>query len=307
MSKSKEDRALLVSVKRTLIELVQMYESIWDQCNVEHKNANVLDNAWQQIKDDIVSYHSEDVLTALNLNSVKNLKAVWQNLRSQYLEAKRKSKGKSGDGLKDKPARWQFYESMSFTDTGILAIPTQNSFRFEKCAGDSATKPSGGSHNNLLDDFEDQVLHKTKSKVHKEQMKESSEKADASGNSLLSSASHSSSFLPSCEEEEPGLGDRSRFQTSTNPLSAWSPSKQRKRRLNERDSKPGDSKALRDEAFRSAILHLKGKEEDEDDLFCKYVAKQLKKLDKDTRVQVHSKIHHIVHDALIKTNATDPL
>jgi len=83
-------------LKEILIEKVRERPAIWDLSHSDHmKTTTVVANDWKEIFNDMKNEFRE-VLDKLDLKEVKSLIKQWQNLRAQYRNVLRSTKGKSG-------------------------------------------------------------------------------------------------------------------------------------------------------------------------------------------------------------------
>ncbi len=101
-----------------LIDEVQGHPAIWNKTVKDYKNVIVKSNAWSSILMNLENSFDADELSRNQLQTIKNLKNHWRNLRDTYGKKKNESKGKSGAGLEDVQSKrdWPFYSSMQFLD-----------------------------------------------------------------------------------------------------------------------------------------------------------------------------------------------
>ena len=101
-----------------LISDIQSHRALWDKTCEDHKDAGVCANAWNDIKANLGSSHSEEALRDVNLHTLKGIKSHWKNLKDTYRTKKKEAKGKSGAGRDQvkNPKEWPYFEMLRFLD-----------------------------------------------------------------------------------------------------------------------------------------------------------------------------------------------
>ena len=113
------------SIKEDLIQQIRHYPLIWSISDKDHCDKNKVSNAWIQILSDLRDSHG-DLLEKYDLDSVKELKILWKNLKDYYYKERKKLTNRpSGSGLADvEDPKWPFYKSMDFMTSTVVNLPT---------------------------------------------------------------------------------------------------------------------------------------------------------------------------------------
>ena len=105
------------SVVEALIDMVKERELIWSLGHPDHKDAAKVKNSWEDIFKCLIEQFGRETLKVLPITSPKDTKMKFRNLKVYYGRQKRKTIGKSGDGLGNvSSSRWTWYRQLGFLD-----------------------------------------------------------------------------------------------------------------------------------------------------------------------------------------------
>ena len=117
----------VASIKEDLIHQIRKHPLIWSISDKDHSDKNKVSNAWIRILDDLRDSHGE-LLERHDLDSVKDLKLLWKNMKDYYYKEKKKLTNRpSGSGLADvEDPKWPFFKSMDFISSAMVNLPTSS-------------------------------------------------------------------------------------------------------------------------------------------------------------------------------------
>ena len=141
MAPSKQKAALT----SFLIDEMQSHPSLWNKKASDYKNIHIKCNAWSDILVNLQSSFSEEDLARSHLQTVKDLKDHWRNLRNTYSRKRTEAQGKSGTGLDDVQSKreWPFFRAMQFLDQVLIDLTGSKVFnKLSKISIDKGYFPS---------------------------------------------------------------------------------------------------------------------------------------------------------------------
>lgn len=119
-----------------LIGAVETYNCIWEYSSSEYKDRQKREAAWQDIADKFPNH------------GVEGCKAKWANVKTFFLNVKKKLKSKSGQGAVLSQPHWPFWTAMQFYYQHDRAKTTRSVSTFEVSEESSSTTFSAAKQNN---------------------------------------------------------------------------------------------------------------------------------------------------------------
>lgn len=308
-------------IKETIINHVHTKTLLWDKSNSDYCKSHIVNNAWLEILRLLVDEYGNDGLKAAKLATVEDLKAAWQTIRKNHrVQANKVKVLPSGSGLHDvvNTGKWLFFSQLEFLRQKEVSVPTQHSSQFQiqvyedlspsTTNGLSNADNEGGPTDAGNSDFS----------------LESNDDLDYFPPQRQGPAGDAPGFSTLSEEESPqsqstpapSVGAAKRktshiFQPPTQK-SLWDPKTARKKRkVSEKDRKKQTEKEDRDMEIsrHQALLTTLGslnattpqsvpnkEEENEDELFCRYLSTQLKKIEGTYKATLHNDILKLVQE-----------
>lgn len=117
--------------KELLIECYQCRPILWDFTNPDYSKRDKRAEQMQEIMREMTEATNKQFkglswITLINLKIIfweKEVKDVWNRLKTQYNEKKRKAKGETGTGAEESATKWKFFDKMAaFLDSADVPV-----------------------------------------------------------------------------------------------------------------------------------------------------------------------------------------
>ncbi len=121
------------NIREAIIGLIKDRPALWDTSISAYSNKNIVSNDWEDVVKSLIEMFSKEELKAAKANSVSAIKKLWQSLRCSFRNAKKRGKGKTGDGRDDvipPKTSFPFYDAMLFLEAKAVHVSNHDSMAF---------------------------------------------------------------------------------------------------------------------------------------------------------------------------------
>ncbi len=289
---TRKDSEEAVALKTSLIQAVEQDESLWNLADQGYSKNSRNGTGWERILETLERLHGHEILLRHDLSDSHSVKHMWQRLRNSYKQQKwlYRERLKSGASSADSaPPNWPYYTLLRFIERSVVAVPTDNSMRFEiredvESSGSSGDARTTGS---LSLDTEDDV-----------------ELPDP-GEVLCSTQSPGASTSTEPHDASPAVQNATGSPSRPQAVSpGWTPRQQRRQlRQAKDDNRHKERMQAREKRHKEYMAALRNLQPDlktkkHNKAFADYVAHQLDRMTEEENQSAHARIVAVINDIL---------
>ncbi|XP_013198613.1 transcription factor Adf-1-like [Amyelois transitella] len=267
-------------VQEQIISAIFERRPIWNSKDVNHKNRRIINQLWEEIKNE------------LNIE-VTDLKKKWKNLKDHYRkELKKNPAPRSGDaGNVNQPSNWQYFSQLRFLQDEVVPNVTEGNLSRPEVSNQISNDSFETEDISGENSQEDTTGHNEESSIYPQQPSTSSQEAPVSSQEASTSLQEIST-----PPREASASQRSRKKRTANDIRTEFLELERKRiRLLENDL----SNQSRNEASRN-------ENKSDDYYFFMSLLPQMEKFTPFQKFRVRQKINQALLDELSVNESTYP-